>query len=55
MIKHHIYKHNCTELGLYITKTIIEKYLNGIIKVYNKKGGACFEIQLPYDLSGDTK
>ena len=37
-----------TGLGLYISKTIVEKHLNGTLKVYNKDDGACFEIRLPY-------
>ena len=36
-----------TGLGLHISKTIIEKHLNGTIKVYNIDGGVCFEIKIP--------
>jgi len=36
-----------TGLGLYISKTITEKHLNGTITVSNNDGGACFMITLP--------
>ena len=37
-----------TGLGLYMSKTIVEKHLNGTISVLNENGGACFKIELPY-------
>ncbi len=37
-----------TGLGLYMTKTIVQKHFNGTIEAVNRKdGGVCFEISLP--------
>ncbi len=42
-----------TGLGLYMSKTIIEKHLNGKLITYNENNGACFEMQLPYLIKKD--
>lgn len=38
---------NGTGLGLYMSKTIVEKHLHGTISVENSSEGACFEIAIP--------
>lgn len=39
---------NGTGLGLYMSKTIIEKHLQGTLKVTNVGKGACLEITIPH-------
>ena len=38
---------NGTGLGLYMSKTIVQKHLHGTIKAYNRGSGACFELTIP--------
>lgn len=38
---------NGTGLGLYMSKMIVEKHLQGELKAYNYEEGACFEVILP--------
>ena len=40
---------NGTGLGLYMSKTIIDKHLHGTIHMKNVEHGSCFEIKLPLD------
>jgi len=46
-------KESGSGLGLFMTKKIIEQRFGGKISVNNKKGGACFTIELPYAEYGD--
>ena len=36
-----------TGLGLYMSKTITEKHLKGVLSVHNSPVGACFSIKIP--------
>lgn len=42
-----------TGLGLYMSKTIVEKHLHGSIRVSNSDKGACFTITLPNSFRGE--
>ena len=44
-----------TGLGLYISKTIIEKHLKGFINVSNQDDGVLFEVKLPLNLNNQSK
>lgn len=46
---------NGTGLGLYMSKTIIQKHLRGDIQVHNKNGGALFCIFLPLETNQDDQ
>ena len=41
---------NGTGLGLYMSRTIVNKHLNGSLSVKNIDGGACFSIVLPLSI-----
>lgn len=37
-------------MGLYISKTIVQNHLGGLIEAYNKKDGLCIDISIPISL-----
>ena len=43
---------NGTGLGLYMSRTIVEKHLEGSLTVENDDEGACFEITIPHVIKG---
>jgi len=45
---------NGTGLGLYMSKTIIDTHMNGLLTATNKNNGACFTIELPLKNKGNT-
>ncbi|MEA3331608.1 MAG: HAMP domain-containing sensor histidine kinase [Campylobacterota bacterium] len=45
-------KKNGTGLGLYMSKTIIEKHLLGRLSFHNEKSGVSFKISLPFSIAG---
>jgi PAS domain S-box-containing protein len=38
-----------TGIGLYMSKMIVQKHMNGRLEVTNGDGGACFTVTLPFD------
>ncbi|MEA3383365.1 MAG: PAS domain-containing protein [Campylobacterota bacterium] len=46
---------NGTGLGLYISKTIVEKHLAGKLDVCNKENGVCFDLELNTSISDETQ
>jgi len=46
---------NGTGLGLYMSRTIVNKHLEGYLILRNKDDGACFEISLPLTVSESEK
>ncbi len=43
-----------TGLGLYMSKTIVEKHCEGQLTVFNRGAGACFRIELPVVYQADV-
>ena len=38
-----------TGIGLYLTRSIIEKHFGGAIRCFNEEDGVCFEIRVPLE------